>query len=93
MKNAPASEDLRFVTGHSHNKKLRSPAPELSNIYNGLNRYVRALASRDCVHRTGISTCAAIGAFCGIDVKLIVALADCFYWAGGFTGTTGNAFA
>jgi hypothetical protein len=51
------------------------------------------LASGDRVYRAGISTCAAIGALCGIDIKLIVALTDCFYRAGGFTGTAGNAFA
>lgn len=50
------------------------------------------LAGGNCIHRAGIDAGAAVGAGVGIDHKLIVALTDGLYGAGGFAGPARYTF-
>jgi hypothetical protein len=76
--------------------KMKKPA-KMTGFYDRFKRYFdrfcRYLSRSNCVDRAGICTGSAIGAFVGIDDKLIVSLADCFNRAGGFACAAGNAFA
>jgi len=50
------------------------------------------LAGGNCIHRAGIGAGPTVCAGVGIDHKLIVALTDRLYGAGGFTGPARYTF-